>query len=112
MKVPDGIPAQAFAKTFADQTIGAIQRRREDWNVERAEVDVAGTPMRRYAWTGVTILAPDGAATRRPARGILLVGASKDFVYALHAQDVDAYAVETVPALEAYLRTFRVKTAQ
>ena len=96
----------------AEAMIAGVQRRREEWQVQTSEAKVGDIPVVRYAWRGVTVPASDGASVRVMARGVMLVGVEDGLVFALHAQDVDAHAAETLPAHETAMATFRLKTAQ
>lgn len=109
--VPAGEKPAEFLDRFAELVIGGVQRRRDDWKVERSEVDVAGRRHVRYAWTGVTVPASDGASIRAKARGIMLLGVDDQIAYALHTQDIDDYSRTTVPANEAFLKTFALHEA-
>jgi hypothetical protein len=102
--LPKPPPLEAFAAAL----IESVQRRREEWAVEKTKVDVSGRAMVRYAWSGVAIPAPDGAAERVRARGVMLVGIDGRVGFALSTQDVDAHAADSLPRCERALRTFRI----
>ena len=99
--------ANAFAK-FAAEMIDTVRRRREQWKVERSEVNIGGHTMIRYAWSGVTIPAKDGAQAKFPARGVMLIGAEGGIAFMLHTQDSESYAKETLAITEPALRTFHL----
>ena len=92
---------------FAEAMIAGVQRRREEWQVEKTTDRVGSLGVTRYAWSGVTIPAADGAAQRVKARGVMLVGVDGGVGFVLHTQDVDVHAMETLPPNEKVLRTFR-----
>ncbi|HYC88678.1 MAG TPA: hypothetical protein VEO54_05670 [Thermoanaerobaculia bacterium] len=97
---------------IAEATIAGVQRRRDEWQVEKSDAKVGDMPVVRYAWSGVTIPASDGAAARLRARGVMLVGVDRGVAFVLHTQDVDAHAGESIPALERLMATFRFGEAQ
>ncbi len=89
--------------------IGGVERRRENWAVEKTKVEVGGRTMIRYAWSGVTIPASDGATQRARVRGVMLVGVDGAVGFMLSTQDAEAHAAESLPLCERSLRTFRMK---
>jgi hypothetical protein len=90
----------AFAPQFAAAMIAGVQKNKKEWKVTTSTEKIAEYTVTRYAWSGVT-----GTV---PARGVMLVGADKGLGFALHVQDVAAYADKTLPAGEKALRTFRM----
>ena len=98
-------PLEAFAAAM----IGGVERRRENWAVEKTKVLVGGRTMIRYAWSGVAIPASDGAAQRARVRGVMLVGVDGAVGFALSTQDAEAHAAESLPRCERALRTFRLE---
>jgi hypothetical protein len=107
MKVPKDAGPD-FLTAFGDQMIGGVRRRREEWKVTRTEVKMGGRTMLRYAWSGVTIPAKDGARARFPAKGVMLVGLDGGIAFMLHTQDSDAFAGDTLGATERAMQTFRI----
>jgi hypothetical protein len=101
-----------FRRKVAEMMIAGVARRREEWQVHVSEAKVGDIPVVRYAWRGVTIPASDGASGRVMARGVMLVGVKDELAFALHTQDVDAHAAETLSVNETAIATFRLRAAQ
>lgn len=101
-----------FRRKVAESLIAGVQRRREEWQVQMSEARVGDMPVFRYVWRGVTVPASDGASVRVAAQGVMLVGVKDGLAFALHTQDVDAHAAETIPANEAAMVTFRLTSVQ
>ena len=95
---------------FADQMINGVARNREQFQKTASNTEIDGWKAIRYEWSGVGRI-PD--ATGRlgrpvPMRGVMLVGVSGNVAIALHTQDLEAHAEETLKTGEESLRTFRV----
>jgi hypothetical protein len=91
---------------FAAAMIGAVQRRRTRWEQTESEVQVGGGAATRIAWSGSV----ETGFGRPPvhARGVMIVGITKDLGFVLHTQDVMPLADTTLPLGEQALRTFRL----
>lgn len=93
----------------AKNMIDGIGRRREQFKVERTETEIRGKKTIRYAWSGVSIPATDGAPVRAAMHGVMLVRIDAGMIVVLHTQDVDAFAGETLVPNETALRTFQIR---
>jgi len=64
MDLSDSSRSLPSLETFAAAMIRGVERRGEQWAVEKTKILVGGRTMIRYAWSGVAIPASDGAAQR------------------------------------------------
>jgi len=108
IEVPSTADPALMREKIAEKMLAGVQRRRDDWHVEKSAAKVGDVPVVRYAWSGTTIPASDGAATRMAVRGVMLVGVVDTVAFELHTQDVAEHAGETLPSNEKVLSTFRL----
>jgi hypothetical protein len=84
--------------------IEGVRRRRTQWITKESATEIAGVPGKRIEWSGEAELAPG----RPPVgmRGVMLVGIKGDVAFALHTQDLSAFASGALPICEKALNSF------
>lgn len=104
----DGGASPKFETAFAESMLRGVKKNRTDWKLETTKVRLGELTVTRFAWSGAVSGKVNGATVTVPARGIMLVGADRGLGFALHVQDVEKYAAQTLPAGEKALRSFRL----
>jgi len=84
--------------------IEGVRRRRTQWITKESALEIAGVPGKRIEWSGQAELAPGLAPVGM--RGIMVVGIKNDVAFALHAQDLSAFASGALPMCEKALNSF------
>ncbi len=88
--------------------IGGVRQRREQWEQTESAVEVAAVPAKRIAWSGTNAPSPE-RPSQQPAsamHGAMIVGIKGNIAFTLHTQDVDPFALTTVPECEQALMGF------
>jgi len=93
---------------FAASMIGGIRQRRNHWQQSESSVDVDGVHTKRIKWSGT-----NEPSLERPSQqavsamhGVMVVGIKGTVAFTLHAQDVEPFAVSSLPASENALMSF------
>lgn len=106
----DSVPAGAppTLDELATSMIGGVRQRRDHWEQADSSVDVAGVHAKRITWSGTNEPSPERPSGQAVSamHGVMLVGIKGTVAFALHAQDVEPFAVTSLPASEKALMTF------
>jgi hypothetical protein len=96
---------------FATKMAGGVRGRRRLWKAEESEGQLHGTKIKRIEWTGSPEPSAKHPANRAPVamRGVMIIGIRKQLGFALHTQDLEPFAEETVPLGERALTTFELR---
>jgi len=106
-----GLPGAADSlPRFAEQMIAGVARNREQFQKTASTTEIDGWKAIRYAWSGIGRIPDQTGRLGQPValRGVMLVGISGNVAIALHTQDLEAHAAQTLKVGEESLRTFTV----
>lgn len=93
---------------FAASMIGGVRQRREHWQQTESAVDIAGVHAKRITWSGTNEPSPERPSQQPVSamHGIMVVGIKGNVAFTLHAQDVEPFALTSLPACDKALMTF------
>ena len=89
---------------FATAMVDGVRRRRSRWEQAESDMRLGSATAKRIAWSGS--MEPGFGRPGIGMRGVMIVGIAKDLGFALHTQDVTAFADTTLPLCEQALLTF------
>ena len=106
----DKVTAEAppTLEELAASMIGGVRQRREHWQQTESSVDIAGVHAKRIAWSGTNEVSPERPSQQPVSamHGVMVVGIKGSVAFTLHAQDVEPFALASLPACERALMTF------